>query len=160
MPPEVPALRKRDPRYDPDAFSNRDYANLVAGYFRRMPADYRIARPSGTKDWLIILTTAGAGVIRRGARAFSVRPHQIVLFKPSLPHDYGTAPEVGHWGLIWAHFHPPVAGCLSCVGPSWLPESFPSICCAAAKSAGKSSMDSRKCIAVPRRSFPGGNGLP
>lgn len=95
-----------DVRYDPVAISRHDYANLVAGYFPKMPAHYRIVRPAGTQDWLVILTVSGAGVLRCGASKFLLRPHQIVLFKPSRTHDYGTDPAVGHWGLVWAHFHP------------------------------------------------------
>jgi AraC family transcriptional regulator of arabinose operon len=99
--------RQSDPRYDPAAILQHEYANLTVGHFRRMKDDYRIVRLAGTHDWLIILGVSGGGLIRRGEKTISLRPRQLVLFKPGMSQDYGTDPKIGHWGLIWAHFHAP-----------------------------------------------------
>jgi len=77
-----------------------------------MRSDYRIVRPAGTHDWLIILGVSGGGLIRYEGRKFSLKPRQLAVFKPEVFHDYGTDPQIGHWALIWAHFHAP---------SSWLP---------------------------------------
>ena len=101
-----------DPRHDPQAIFDVHYANLTVGHFRRMGADYHIARPGGTHDWLIILGLSGGGLIRHATTEVRLRPGQLVVFKPEIPHDYGTDPQPGFWELIWAHFHPPAC---------WLP---------------------------------------
>ena len=105
--PEPRPPRQSDPRYNPAAILQREYANLMVGHFRRMSADYRIVRPAGTHDWLIILGLSGGGLIRHGGREISLRPRQLAVFKPEMSHDYGTNPRIGHWELIWAHFHAP-----------------------------------------------------
>ncbi len=105
-------LRLNDPRYNPSYILHCEYANLTVGYFRRMRSDYRIVRPSGANDWLIILGVSGGGIIRYEGRTLSLKPRQLVMFKPEMFHDYGTNPQSGHWALIWAHFHAP---------SSWLP---------------------------------------
>lgn len=110
-------------RYDPSAIIQFQYANLVVGHFRNMPTDYRIVRASGTQDWLIILGISGCGVMRTRREERTIRPNQIVLFRPETPHDYGTDARTGHWELIWAHFHCP---------SSWLslldwPEELPGV---------------------------------
>ena len=99
--------RQNDPRHDPDAILKLEYTNLAVGHFRRMGANYRISRPAGTHDWLIILGISGGGLIRHGDGEISLRPRQLALFKPEMSHDYGTDPRLGHWELIWAHFHAP-----------------------------------------------------
>ena len=82
------------------------YANLTVGRFRRRD-DYRVVRPAGTDDFLMILGNSGRGLIQSQNMAIQVLPRQIVLLKPEHPHDYGTDPKCGIWGLLWAHFHPP-----------------------------------------------------
>jgi AraC family transcriptional regulator of arabinose operon len=72
-----------------------------------MGTDYRIVRPLGTHDWLIILGLSGGGVIRHNTQKISLRPKQLAVFKPEISHDYGTDPGIGYWELIWAHFHAP-----------------------------------------------------
>ena len=110
--PEPHPARQNDPRYDPSDILQREYANLTVGHFRRMRADYRIVRPAGTHDWLIIFGVSGGGIIRHGGSVLALKPRQLVVFKPKMSHDYGTDPHIGHWALIWAHFHAP---------SSWLP---------------------------------------
>ena len=111
MPP-TKSPGRLDPRFDPDAIFSVRYADISVGHFRRMGSDYRIVRPAGTHDWLIILGLSGGGVIRHRETELRLHPGQLVVFKPEMSHDYGTDPRSGHWELIWAHFHPPA---------SWLP---------------------------------------
>lgn len=101
------AMHSQDARFDPDAMMRREYAKLVAGHYKRMPPNYRIVRPIGTQDWLVISTIAGAGVIRGKNTSITVGANQIVLFKPHEPHDYGTHPQSRYWSFYWAHFQPP-----------------------------------------------------
>lgn len=95
-----------DPRYDPEAILKFEYPNLVAGHFRQMRPDYRIVRSNGTHDWLLLMTLSGSGIIRHGRKQMVLRRNQLALFKPRMPHDYGTHTTAGHWTLIWVHFHP------------------------------------------------------
>jgi len=96
--------------YDPHEILANRYANLVTGHYR-MKGDYRIQRPAGTNDWLIILTLSGEGLIRQQDAVSRVGAGHLVAFPPGTPHDYGTDPETGTWELLWVHLHPP---------PDWL----------------------------------------
>lgn len=91
--------------YDPNSILACQYANLVTGHYH-MRRQYRIVRPAGTHDWLIKLTLSGRGLIRHGEGRFVLKPGQMAVFKPEMPHDYGTDPHVGHWEMLWVHFHP------------------------------------------------------
>ncbi len=69
---------------------------------------YRIVRPRGTDDWLMIYTTGGIGRFGYGNQDLAVRANDIVLLKPGTPHDYGIENTSDKWDLIWAHFNAPV----------------------------------------------------
>lgn len=77
---------------------------LNTGFFHEGPA-YFAWRHRGTDDWLLILTTGGAGRFGYGQdQEFVATPGDIVLLKPGTPHDYSTHRETGKWDLLWAHF--------------------------------------------------------
>lgn len=80
-------------------------APLETGHFREGP-DYTNWRTHGTDDWLLILTLTGAGRFGYDGGDLVARPGEIVLIRPGTRHDYATAPQPGHWELLWAHFHP------------------------------------------------------
>lgn len=63
-------------------------------------------RPSGSGDWLLIFTLAGAGLVVAGGAPLRLLPGDAVLFAPGAEQDYSTDPEIGHWHLRWAHFQP------------------------------------------------------
>jgi AraC family transcriptional regulator of arabinose operon len=67
---------------------------------------YRMTRPKGSGDHLLIYTEAGAGKISSAHESVVTRPGDVVLFPPGVPQDYGTDPDAGQWELAWAHFHP------------------------------------------------------
>jgi AraC family transcriptional regulator of arabinose operon len=75
---------------------------LLMGWFREGQG-YRTTRAAGSDDWLLILTVAGSGRIRWEGGGFDTRPGDLLLWRPGVRHDYGTAPRPGRWELAWAH---------------------------------------------------------
>ncbi len=71
--------------------------------FRSGPR-YTNWRPEGSGDWLLIYTEAGSGRIVAGGRERLTRPGDLLLYEPRAVQDYGTAPGMGRWHLLWAHF--------------------------------------------------------
>lgn len=70
-------------------------------------AGYRVVRPRGTTDWLLIHTRAGRGRLRLpGGIEVTAAPATATLIAPGTPHDYGVAEEVSHWDIAFSHFHP------------------------------------------------------
>jgi AraC family transcriptional regulator of arabinose operon len=85
---------------------------VLTGAFAEGP-DYATWRSRGTTDWLLVHTIGGRG--RFGAsdgRPLLVGPGDLVLLRPGVRHDYGTAPGAAGWELQWAHVHP---------RPDWAP---------------------------------------
>ncbi|CAA9291959.1 MAG: Transcriptional regulator, AraC family [uncultured Friedmanniella sp.] len=79
---------------------------VLTGAFAEGPS-YATWRSRGTTDWLVVHTVAGSG--RFGAldgRTLLVGRGDLVLLRPGVRHDYGTAPGVPGWELQWAHVHP------------------------------------------------------
>jgi len=81
------------------------HGEFVCDEFRR-DASYATWRPDGCGDWLVIYTQAGAGQLVAAQGTSITRPGDVVLYAPREPQDYGTAPEVGQWQLLWSHFVP------------------------------------------------------
>lgn len=69
-------------------------------------ADYASWRPSGSGDWLLIYTCAGAGNIVLDGTPRRLAPGEAVLFAPQAAQDYATEAAAGRWRLRWAHFRP------------------------------------------------------
>lgn len=118
-----------------------------------MGSDYRIHRTKGTRDWLLIFTTSGCGLVRMGAGFYRLPPGSAVLFRPGVKHDYGTDPKAGSWGLLWAHFEPSPAWRV------WL-ESWPQVSSGVAvQSFGSTAEDMaaalRRTVRARRRTVPG-----
>ncbi|MGL5852276.1 MAG: helix-turn-helix domain-containing protein [Phycicoccus sp.] len=68
---------------------------------------YRVSRPRGTTDWLLVHTLGGRG--RFGTDDSGdvlVGPAEVVLVAPGTPHDYGVEPHLQHWQIGFSHFHP------------------------------------------------------
>lgn len=80
---------------------------LLTGRFRSGPG-YWTQRPRGTGDYLIILTTAGAGRFAFGEREFVAHTGDVVVYRPGAVQDYRTAAGEKVWGLVWSHFLPRV----------------------------------------------------
>lgn len=81
-------------------------ATSVYGERFRQKKSYTNWRPRGGSDWLLIYTEAGSGRIRAEASETCTAPGDLLLYEPGIPQDYATAPQPGHWQLLWAHFHP------------------------------------------------------
>lgn len=84
---------------------------LVTGHFHKGPR-YSTYRAQGTRDWLLTYTLSGHGRYGHEGGDFVTRPGDLVLMRPGVRHDYGTAKGAAHWEPLWAHFIP---------RPGWLP---------------------------------------
>jgi AraC family transcriptional regulator, arabinose operon regulatory protein len=83
-----------------------DRPSLKTGFFRERMG-YRVTRPRGTNDWLLIYTLRGGGLFTyRGGERIS-QPHDVVLIEPGVMHSYEVDASAGRWHLLWAHFIPP-----------------------------------------------------
>lgn len=68
---------------------------------------YRVVRPRGTADWLLIHTRAGRGLLRLpGGVKVTAGASTASLISPGTPHDYGVDEELAHWDIAFSHFHP------------------------------------------------------
>lgn len=69
--------------------------------------NYRVLRPRGTTDYLMITTRSGRGRFRLpGQPDLYAAQGSAVLLPPGTPHDYGVEPELNRWELDFCHFHP------------------------------------------------------
>jgi len=84
---------------------------LVTGHFHKGPR-YATYRAHGTRDWLLVYTVSGHGRFGHAGGECLTRPGDLVLVRPGVLHDYGTARRRRHWEPLWAHFIP---------RPGWLP---------------------------------------
>ena len=73
---------------------------------------YSCKRWSGTDDWLLFCTVAGAGRFGHAQGSIETTAGELILLAPRHPHDYATATPPGRWEFTWAHFLP---------APNWLP---------------------------------------
>lgn len=80
-------------------------APLLAGHFVEGPG-YTNWRPRGTEDYLLMLTLDGGGRVDTATGPIITSIGDAILIRPHTRHDYRTAPPVGRWELLWAHFLP------------------------------------------------------
>jgi AraC family transcriptional regulator of arabinose operon len=85
-----------------DEFPHRPVLQLLTGHFHESSA-YRVQRPHGAGDWLLIHTVAGAGRFGHAGGELIAGPGDWVLIRPGTLHDYSA---VGSWELLWVHFQP------------------------------------------------------
>ncbi len=95
------------------------FETLFTGHYRESER-YRVWRPHGTGDDLLIYTVAGGGRFIYPGGLHLTRPGELTLLRAGTPHDYGTdtqpnppdnpdtapEPEKPHWELLWGHFRP------------------------------------------------------
>jgi len=98
--------------------------HLVTGHFQETTG-YKTGRACGTANWLLIATLDGGGRFGHAGGEFTTGPGDLTLYRPGTRHDYGVAPDPGHWELLWTHFHP---------RPEWTqslawPEAAPGLMC-------------------------------
>ena len=97
-------LRAMNPKIAFDSEYVKTYAyRCVWSSEYKMGTNYHIVRDCGTKDHLLLLTVSGAGI----ANGTELEPFSFYLFRPHMRHDYRTAPDIGSWHFLWAHFHAP-----------------------------------------------------
>ena len=96
---------------EPTEEHHPEIAQIVTGHFQET-AGYQTWRARGTDDWLLIATLGGGGRFGHANGEFTALPGDLILFRPGTRHDYGAAPGLGGWELLWAHFHP---------RPDWTP---------------------------------------
>ncbi|WP_042196085.1 helix-turn-helix domain-containing protein [Paenibacillus camerounensis] len=81
---------------------------LVSDYYNK-GYGYACYRPEGTKDWLIMYTLSGKGLINDGSDDLLLCSEgTLTIVPPGVPHDYFTA-EGYEWEKLWAHFIPRMA---------------------------------------------------
>jgi AraC family transcriptional regulator, arabinose operon regulatory protein len=80
-------------------------------------------RPKGTRDWLLIYTESGRGVIRFGENEYHAEAGDIIHYRPGTSQDYGQHDPAGRWKHVWIHWLPRVE---FLEGPAW-PELFPGV---------------------------------
>ncbi|MBC8135417.1 MAG: helix-turn-helix domain-containing protein [Fibrella sp.] len=86
--------------------TNAPHVNpLITGRFTEEPT-YNTWRPSGTRDYLLILTVSGSGRFGHAHGEVTTVPGDLVIVRPGTPHDYATMRGAVEWGLLWAHFLP------------------------------------------------------
>ncbi|NGP44807.1 helix-turn-helix domain-containing protein [Bacillaceae bacterium SIJ1] len=78
-------------------------SKLVAGHFVNKNEDYHCFRPSGAKNWLLIVSLEGEGEIEIDGMWKSVSRAQAILIPPGFRHAYQTA-QGKTWSFLWCHF--------------------------------------------------------
>ncbi|CAH1199231.1 helix-turn-helix domain-containing protein [Paenibacillus sp. JJ-223] len=108
--PNNPAMAKNDEQY------THPPGILVSDYYR-MPYGYTCYRPNGTKDWLIMYTLSGKGVVNHEDHGFlECAEGTVTIIPPGVKHHFYTEQhEV--WEKMWAHYTPRMAW------SDWLPAS-------------------------------------
>jgi AraC family transcriptional regulator of arabinose operon len=85
-----------------DEFPHVPVLQLLTGHFHESTA-YRVYRPHGVGDWLLIHTVSGAGRFGHVDGELVAGPGDWVLIRPGTLHDYSA---VASWELLWVHFQP------------------------------------------------------
>src|SRR5690606_5450988 len=62
-------------------------------------------RSKGTRDWQMIYTISGAGVVEDDPQIYHCQEGDLVLIPPGTKHEYYTA-ENHVWEKLWCHFTP------------------------------------------------------
>lgn len=81
------------------------FPEIVGGHYWAQP-EYAIERPKGRRDWLLLLTLSGEGLVGNERTSLRLGPGQLVLFAPGTPQTYRKHPEAADWESLWIHFHP------------------------------------------------------
>jgi AraC family transcriptional regulator of arabinose operon len=89
----------------PHQLAHTPVLGLLTGHYHET-SGYRVLRPDGVGDWLLIHTIAGAGRFGHAGGELISGPRDWVLIRPGTLHDYAVAPAAASWELLWVHFHP------------------------------------------------------
>ena len=101
------SVRMRDdPATRPPLTLIPEVHRLSGGYLAET-AGYRVLRPHGTTDWLLIHTIGGRGRFGQPTGPdIVVFPGTVTLIAPGTPHDYGVEHQLRSWQIYFSHFHP------------------------------------------------------
>lgn len=77
---------------------------LSTGWYRK-EFGYFVHRSKGTRDWQMIYTLSGTGIVEDLPHVYECREGDLVLIPPGTMHEYYTA-EGEIWEEIWCHFTP------------------------------------------------------
>lgn len=64
---------------------------------------YRLRRPQGMRDWLLVYTLHGEGYFRTPAGEKRCGSGQLGLLRAGITHEYGTVPGK-RWNFLWIHY--------------------------------------------------------
>ncbi|MEO8205195.1 MAG: helix-turn-helix domain-containing protein [Chthoniobacterales bacterium] len=78
--------------------------DLVVDEFHIKSTD--VWRPQGTRDWLLILTLSGQGIVGNGKQEIISTPGTVTLYQPGTPQRYFVDPALEDWHTLWSHFYP------------------------------------------------------
>ena len=79
---------------------------LMRAGFCTEQAGYHVRRPHGRRDWLVLYTFSGNGVLRWRGQEWRCRAGDVVMLPPGVLHDYRANEEHMPWHFAWAHFSP------------------------------------------------------
>lgn len=93
----IQVLRKSQHTHPPGILVSDEY---------HKPYGYYCYRSEGTKDWLIMYTLSGRGIVNNdGLELLHCTAGTVTLIPPGVMHDFYTA-EDHVWVKLWAHFIP------------------------------------------------------
>lgn len=78
---------------------------VLATEFYRKEHGYFCHRPQGTRDWLIMYTVSGTGIVESTSHTHECQHGDVVLIAPGTPQEFYTA-ENSVWEKMWCHFTP------------------------------------------------------
>lgn len=81
-------------------------APIISGLQHQSPTESRGYRPSGTSDWLLVVTLGGEGYVRAAGTVTVLGPGDMLLIRPNTAQEYGHLRDDGSWVNVWSHFRP------------------------------------------------------
>lgn len=81
------------------------YAHIISG-LNDNAGSYRVQRPLGAADYLIIFTLAGSGIFRNHQQETLLSADTLAIIPPHTPQDYATAAGCRSWQILWFHVQP------------------------------------------------------
>ncbi|NBD25709.1 helix-turn-helix domain-containing protein [Paenibacillus glycinis] len=94
--PPVPLWYETPKKRPPGVLATELY-DKAYGYFCH--------RSKGTKDWLLMFTLSGKGIVENDDAPYECTSGDLVLIPPGTPHDFYTAAN-SVWKKMWCHFTP------------------------------------------------------
>lgn len=72
-----------------------------------IPSKTKIHRPAGIKDYQLLYTKSGTGVVEISGKKFEVHKGDMFILPPFTPHEY--APLTNTWDIRWITYNGTVA---------------------------------------------------